>query len=126
MSGDLRYPEMRLEIIGCLEDLADLELQRRSWLGGETIQGRWWNAASPINELDSAFEDSENPSESIGYTLRNEFEAALVKEVLTAIGVALSQVRDVKKASDRELLATPAWPGVVEAAKRAVKGMSPE
>ena len=126
MNQEIEVPAVRRDIRDCLEALADETLQRRVWLGGEFIEGRYATASDPINNLDLLFGDEENPWDSVGYSLRNEAEAALIRRVMVAVGVALSQVKDPKTATDRELLATPGLRSVVDAAARALEEMSRE
>ena len=121
--SDVSSPSARAEILSCLEDLADRELQGRVWLGSERPDARYWNAASPINNLDLMLGDEQDPSASIGHSLRNAAEAEAILEVVQSLDIALSQVRDAKTAPDSELLATPAWPTVVEAAAHALEIM---
>ena len=116
--AEMKYPEMRMELIGHLQALSDINYQRDVWGDHKQCTG------VKHDELDYAvhffFDDtclSENPAAAIGWFLKDEGEAAAIK-VLVA---ALERVFDIygTKLDDSVYIETPEWLDVLNAAAEA-------
>lgn len=117
---DLRFPQMRDELLGHLRSLSDLEYQNTVWVEGIMPAG------VEHDELDYAlhflFDDtslSSDPSQSIGLFLKNETEAEAVSNVVVLLNLVLSKYGT--DLSDADYISCPEWEGVVASALRALR-----
>jgi hypothetical protein len=120
----LIYPNMRAELIGYLDSLADLDYQRRVWVDG----GSFGNIVH--DEMDYAihffYDDTKlasNPRETIGWFLLNEDEADLITKLVAAIDrIFLIYGMDL---SDNDYISAPEWADVLVAAQNAKSKILP-
>lgn len=116
--SDLRYPQMRLELIEYINALSDISYQNRVWVGG-ILEG-------PVvhDEFDYAihflYDDTSlasDPFSMIGEVLRNSMEAEKISTLIKAIDLVFDKYGT--KLSDAEYLRKPEWEAVVLAAQDA-------
>lgn len=117
--GDLRYPNMREELISYLAELADPDLQK-CWLSELAAAD-----GIPASQFDYAvhflFDDTDlasDPEGCIGWYLYDKGEAVVVSKVTDALDV-LFEVHGTNL-PDGEYINAPEWPRVMEAAAKAL------
>lgn len=112
----MKYPEMRNELISYLLGLSDLQYQLDCWVNNVCPTG------VQHDDLDYAihflFDDTElatNAENLIGYILKNEYEASLIRELCLRI----QQIFDKygTHMSDQEYIDCPEWGGVLDSAR---------
>jgi hypothetical protein len=115
MNDEIKFPEMRLELLEHIQALSDAEYQKRAWAEGDETTGH--------DELDYAihffYDDTDlalNPHSSIGYILKNEVEAESVKCLMKSIEDIFQKFG--RSLSDAEYISLPEWGNVLSAAKK--------
>lgn len=113
--SEIRYPEMRAEVLSALESLADREYQERVWirhiLPHPNYQDDFWQAYAWLFENVTVMDA---PERAIGVLLRDRAEAHAMlplREAMTRILDLLGTDR-----TDAEYIASPLWDDVVAAA----------
>lgn len=116
--ADVKYPEMRTELIQHLQALSDVEYQQRVWVLGES------DGATEHDEFDYAvhyiYDDTRlatDPASTIGTILRSDEEAGTVSKLVDAIDMIFQKYGT--KLSDAEYIQLPEWDAVLKAAKEA-------
>jgi hypothetical protein len=86
--SNIKFPEMREELVGHLRELSDIDYQRRVWVGGIS------EGSIQHDEFDYAvhflFDDThlaDDPISTVGWILRSPDEADLIKALVEAIEV---------------------------------------
>lgn len=120
VTGTVRYPQQRAEVLGALADLSDAERQRRVWLA----------APRPGDGLDGLdvvvhvlFDDTgaaTNPGALVGEVLYDD-EVAPLARLGASLGALVDELGDVP---DARYLDDPRWPQVVAEARLAWQAMS--
>jgi hypothetical protein len=117
---DVKYPEMRNELIQHLQALSDVDYQQRVWVLGES------DGATVHDEFDYAvhylYDDTHlaaDPASTIGWILRNEEEAISVAKLVEVIETIFQ--RYGTDLSDAEYIQLPEWIAVLQAAKDAAR-----
>ena len=121
----IKYPEMRRELISCLESLSDFEYQKKCWLEG----------ICPPNVEEDCFDFSvhfifdettlcENSSEYIGVLLYDEKEAEVVKQVADSIGIIFEKYGT--ELSDMEYIGLDEWSEVLRSSRNALRLINKE
>jgi hypothetical protein len=121
---DIKFPGMRAELIQHLNELSDIDYQRRVWvLGGS-------EGTVVHDEFDYAvhflYDDTKlaaDPASTIGWILRNDEEAAEISKLIEAMEVVFQ--RYGTKLSDAEYIQLPEWVTVLAAAKKAANLIRP-
>lgn len=115
---NVRYPEMRAELIQHLNALSDIDYQRRIWVLGSS------EGDVVHDEFDYAvhylYDDTQlatDPTSTIGSILLNEEEAAEISKLVDAIERIFQ--RHGTKLSDAEYIGLPEWATVLRTAKDA-------
>lgn len=119
--SDVRFPAMRREVVRALASLADIDYQRRAWVGGEFSEPTVYeDLTMNINVL---FDDTQvlpDPTQRLGTVLFASDEVpapaalgALLDEVLDRLGTAGADVY----IDDHE------WPEVARRASMALAAM---
>jgi hypothetical protein len=115
---DIRYPEMRAELIQHLNALSDIDYQRRVWvLGsseGDVVHDEFDNA---VHYLYDDTRLAADPVSTIGWILRNDEEAAEISKLVETIERVFQ--RYGTKLSDAEYIQLPEWVTILTAAKDA-------
>lgn len=122
--SDVRFPEMRSEVIGAVHALADRDYQRRVWVEQEYPNAGYFDDLTlNVNILYDDTKVLEDPSSTIGTCLRTTDEA----EAMRLLAEALDAVFEEKgmDLSDAEYIADPRWDAVVEAAGAALRVLHP-
>lgn len=120
MTTDLKYPEMRSELMEYLSELADRDYQRQNWLPQNSTDG------IPRSQLDYSvhffLDDTsllEEPERCIGFFLRDMEEANLAKQVSVLLKNLFKKYG--VDMSDEEYIAKPEWSEIIAASQRALK-----
>lgn len=115
---DVKYPEMRTELIQHLIALSDIDYQQRVWVLGES------EGATLHDEFDYAvhylYDDTRlaaDPASTIGWILRSDEEAIKMSTLVEAIEMVFQ--RHGTNLSDAEYIQLPEWAAVLKAAKDA-------
>jgi hypothetical protein len=115
---DIKYPGMRAELIQHLNELSDIDYQRRVWVLGSS------EGDVVHDEFDYAvhylYDDTKlaaDPASTIGWILRSAEEAAEISKLIEAIETVLQ--RYGTKLSNAQYIQLPEWTAVLKAAKDA-------
>lgn len=118
--NDIQYPMMRAELIDYLNNLSDIEYQRRIWVLGKS------EGLILHDELDYTihflFDDTQlasDPFSTIGVILRSSEEAKKISKLVNLINIIFQKYGT--KLSDAEYIELVEWGDVVITAKEAVK-----
>lgn len=119
MISAIKYPEMRLEVIGALRSLSDPSHQRSSW--GHVEEGVNYYDDLTLN-VHILYDDCQVlPSPELAVpSLLYEAEVAALRAVGDALGPLLDELGD---SADENYIADPRWRGVVSAASAALTAM---
>lgn len=117
--SNIKYPEMRKELVGHLQALADPEYQQRVWVEGGS------EGAIQHDEFDYAvhflYDDTQlakDPRSTIGSILRDTWEADRIETLVSAIeGIFQKYGTEL---SDAQYIELPEWLSVVGAAREAL------
>jgi hypothetical protein len=107
---DLEFPWMREELMRHLEELADVERQKRTWHAGE---------ASLSYIVHFLFDDTPAPDEALGYYLTSGDEVDAVGAVVGALDAVLRKYGT--SLNDPEYTQKPEWSAVTAAAHMALE-----
>ncbi|SMX29744.1 hypothetical protein TRP8649_03883 [Pelagimonas phthalicica] len=117
MELPIHYPSMRSELITYLEELADLEYQRRHWLGGSHGAKSMFDYA-----VHFFFDDTdlgEDPSACIGVFLFDQSEAEHLSKLVQVLDVLID--RHGTTCNDQQFTQLPEWPHVTRLAREALE-----
>jgi hypothetical protein len=117
---DVKYPEMRREVVNALAALADPEYQQRVWIERNYPRDNFFDDLSlNINILyDMVLPD---PVPRIGAVLLDENEVDQLIRLEKVLGPLIAELRD---APDSRYLSDPRWKQVVDAASSALSCMN--
>ncbi|WP_435270446.1 SCO4402 family protein [Streptomyces sp. 1222.5] len=122
MTGDVEFPDARMNVLAALESLADPDHQQRVW------RDRTPRADDPVNDFDLAvhtlFDDTrvlENPEPPVGEVLASEREVRAARDLAAVLGPLIDELGDV---GDEVYLDSPRWPAVVTAARTMLETMN--
>jgi hypothetical protein len=115
---DIKYPEMRTELIQHLKALSSIDYQQSVWILGES------DDTTVHDEFDYAvhylYDDTHlaaDPASTIGWILRTDEEAFKISKLVESIEVIFQKYGT--KRSDAEYIQLPEWAAVLGAAKDA-------
>lgn len=117
--SEIKYPEMREELVNHLRALSDAEYQQRVWVakGKEgTIEHDEFDYA--VHFLYDDTQLAEDPRAMMGWILRNDSEAVLIERLVKIIESILQ--KHGTALSDAQYIVLPEWGGVVDVAKEAL------
>jgi hypothetical protein len=113
------YPAMRNEVIGALESLSDPEYQQRVWVEKQFPSPTYYDDFDmAIHTLYDDTGIADDARSQIGSTLRDETEARLVQDVISALDDVLAESGD--DADFESVRASKGWPHVVSTAAAAL------
>lgn len=117
--SEIRYPEMRKELVSHLQALSDPDYQRRVWVekgkeGG--IEHDEFDYA--VHFLYDDTQLAEDPRSTIGWILNDDSEAKLIESLVRTIEVIFEA--HGTGLSDAQYIDLPEWGGVVNAARKAL------
>lgn len=117
--SEVRFPQMRNEIVQAVKALADRDYQWSVWVRRELPPGRYDEFTHRIHILYDDTQVLEDPDNAVGVYLRNTEEA----DVMRTLGSAIDSLFDDlgTELSDEEYLRAPGWTAVVDAATDALK-----
>ena len=111
------FPEIRLEVIGAVRELADLAYQRKHWVGG--------SASAPRTCFDDVvhwlFDDtslSDAPASCVGSFLISEAELVAITKAMRALDVMFDAYGF--ELVDVDYTFKPEWSAVISAAQEAI------
>lgn len=119
---EVRYPDMRVQVVSSLESLADREYQQRVWI--EKIlphPGYGDDFALAYSWLYEDLPIMDDPARFIGTILRDEVEAQVMLPLKGAIDRLHADLGYDR--TDAEYLASPLWDDVVATAGRALTAL---
>lgn len=120
----LKFPEMRYELEGVVEGLADPAYQRRVWVDGLPEDGVVHDEFGyAVHFLFDDTQLAEDAQSMIGWVLRDASEAEAVTALVRAIDVVFDCYGT--KLSDAEYIEVPEWRNVVLAAQAAWTALHP-
>ena len=114
----VKYPEMRIELIGHLQALADPDYQKAAWINHQFPSGIVYDEFN--NAIHFLYDDTnlgENPEADIGDILKNKEESDVVTLLVREIDVLFD--RYGLNLKDGEYISKPEWENVVCKAKDA-------
>jgi hypothetical protein len=117
---EIRYPNLRINLISFLESLSDKEYQQHVWIEGRRLDG------VVHDEFDYSvhflFDDTDlarDAKSDVGYILYDDEEAESISFLTQIIDRMLK--KHGTKLSDADYMALPEWPMVIDAANAALK-----
>ncbi|MFJ9119450.1 hypothetical protein ACIRJO_28395 [Streptomyces sp. NPDC102394] len=116
--AELQTPWIRSQLIEWLVRLSDRGWQEENWVSRDP-------GNSGLDEALDFFDDSgvlDGPSGRLGFVLVDEDEVAAMQ----ALNLALDRAISAPSSSDAEIIQTPAWNDVVDAARGALVAMGEE
>ena len=123
MSDDVKFPQLRAEMVDAVRALADHEYQWRVWIRQDLPQPDWYDDLTlNIHVLYDDTRVLEAPTETVGDVLRTTDEATALMPLAQALDTLFT--RHGKHLSDEEYLATPEWSTVVVAAGTALRALT--
>lgn len=121
MTGDVEFPNARINVVAALESLADPDHQQRVW------RDRTPGADDEVDDFDLVvhvlFDDTrvlDDPEPPVGEVLASAREVRAARELATVLGNLIDELGDVR---DEVCLASPRWPAVVTAARNMLEAM---
>lgn len=120
LNADLKFPQMREELIEYLRELSDFDVQKKEWIASSNPDGH------PKSQFDYSvhflFDDTclaTEPNEAVGWYLNDEKEAQLISDVVNA----LNQIFDRYGVglSDEDYMKVPEWMDVLNASAKALE-----
>ncbi|WP_283137811.1 SCO4402 family protein [Rhizohabitans arisaemae] len=125
MSDDVRFPEMRREIISAVNALASPEHQQRVWIDREYPHpGYYDDFTLNIHILYDDTDVLENTSSCIGDYLRSQDEVDALTKLAAAIDAMFAALGT--ELEDLDYMRSPFWGSVVSAAAAAVRVLANE
>lgn len=121
--SEVRFPQMRAEVIDAVRALADPEYQRRVWIRQELPQPDYYDDLT-VN-IHILYDDTrvlEEPAGTVGDVLRSGDEAAAMVPLARQLDAVFD--RYGTDLGDEEYLNTPEWPDVVRAAQTALAALT--
>lgn len=115
--SEIRFPEMRNEIVRAVKALADPEYQWSAWIRRELPPGEYDEFTHRIHILYDDTQVLEDPDAAIGVYLRSQSEANAMRKLAQAIDSLFNELGT--ELSDEEYLRAPGWSSIVEAANAA-------
>jgi hypothetical protein len=116
--SDIRFPDMRNEIVRAVKALADPEYQWSAWVRRELPPGRYDEFTHRIHILYDDTQVLEDPECAVGVYLRSVEEANVMRKLASAIDTLFDDLGT--ELSDEQYLRAPGWAAVVDAAKEAL------
>ena len=114
---EVRFPEMRAEIVGAVAALADPAYQWSAWVRRELPEGHYDEFTLRIHILYDDTQVLEDPDRTVGVYLKSQEEADAMRGLGHAIDSLFAELGTER--SDEEYLRAPGWDLVVDAAKNA-------
>lgn len=118
---EVRFPQMRSEIILAVKALADPDYQWSAWVRHELPPGHFDDFTHQIHILYDDTQVLESPYSAVGLYLRSPDEAAAMQALARAIDNLFAQLGT--ELSDEEYLKSASWTSVVEAARAAQRAL---
>lgn len=115
----LQYPNMRVELIEYLKELADPDYQERFWIRGEVREGLMDGLDFPIDFLFDDTRFADDPERTVGVMVYDEREMTAVVKVVNAIDAVFDDIG--LEATDEIYVRSRLWPGVIAAASEALR-----
>ncbi|MFJ8229642.1 hypothetical protein ACIQ9E_06720 [Streptomyces sp. NPDC094448] len=116
----VEFPAVRVQVAAVLKSLADSRHQQHVW--ADRAQGPG-DAVDDLTMVVNVLDDArvlENPEQTVGEVLRDEHEAAALRELAELLDVLIDMLGD---APDADYMASPRWPAIVRAARTARERM---
>lgn len=119
MSGPIRFPEMRLQIISALRSLSDVQHQQARWGRVEDGVNYYDDLSLNVHVLYDDCAVLPEPGAAVGIAIHSE-EVPAFAELELVLGPMLDDLGD---AADEAFTNDPRWPAVVRAAGEALAVM---
>jgi len=118
----MQYPEMREELIGTLKALSDRQYQKKAWIQKQYPEGVVYDCFDyAVHFLFDDTSLAEKPEKLIGVILEDEYEAVLVRAVVSSIERLLAETGD--DLSDEAYIYSPLWENVIRTAKQHIMSL---
>ncbi|MGC4760883.1 SCO4402 family protein [Micromonospora trifolii] len=116
--SEVRFPDLRNEIVRAVKALADPAYQWSAWVRRELPPGRYDEFTHRIHILYDDTAVLEDPNAAIGIYLRSQEEADAMRNLAQTLDVLFDECG--MELPDEAYLRAPGWPAVVQAANRAL------
>ena len=114
--ASLEYPQLREQLFSVVKGLTEEGLQQRFWLGGDPDRPPTFPSSFEwVREALYDYQDFRQPNACVGELLYDERERQAIVELLDRI----DDIGIEGYEPDEKFLNHPAWPKVVEAARKA-------
>lgn len=115
--SDVRFPDMRAELIRGLTHLADRSYQSRVWVEHRYPSSGYYDDLSTTYEILADLGVLGNPMKTVGEVLKNVDEVSAVRQLANAFDLLFARYGTDR--SDVEYLNSPEWDEVVRSAEHA-------
>jgi len=117
--NEIKFPDMRRDVLDAVRALADPEYQRRVWLERRyPHEGFFDDFTLNVNTLYDDTQVLENPHQALGDILRTTKEVAAMEDLAQALDALFDRLGT--ELSDEEYVGAPEWELVVRAAREAL------
>ncbi|MGW4214791.1 SCO4402 family protein [Lentzea sp. NPDC004789] len=113
---EVRYPNLRNEVLEAVRALSDFEYQQRVWVRRDVLSGNYDEFTHRVRILYDDTQVLEAPQAAIGDVLASEEEACAMQELVDVLNSIFD--RFGTELSDDKYLELPEWGTVVAAARR--------
>jgi hypothetical protein len=126
VTDDVRFPMLRRDVLDAVETLANPEYQARVWRDRQYPgDGAYEGLDMVVHALYDDAQLHNGAGEAVDDLLRDETEAGALDELMHAMDAVFAELGDAD-VSERKVLKASTWPGVIEAAQRALTAMRRE
>jgi hypothetical protein len=116
---NIKYPEMRKELISCLESLSDIEYQQRVWVKKESFRDvEHDDFDCSVHFLYDDTDLASDPKSTIGLILCNDDEARKITDLVHEIDIIFDKYGT--KLSDENYISLAEWKNVISKANEAL------
>jgi hypothetical protein len=116
--SEIRFPEMRHEVVEAVRALSDPVYQREAWVDRRLPPGGYDEFTHRIHVLYDDTEVLEDPGRAVGITLRSEREAGSMRKLATILDSMFDRVGT--ELPDEAYLELPEWSLVIKVARDAL------
>lgn len=115
--SQLKYPEIRKELIDYIHGLSDEKYQYQAWVEGIRPGGGHDELDYVVHFLYDDTDLADNPESMIGWVLVGKNESDVIVKVVSSLNVVFDKYGT--ELSDKEYIIKEEWIGVINAAKEA-------
>lgn len=120
--SQVKYPEMREELIDYIHGLGDEKYQYQAWVEDNRPSGGHDELDYAIHFLYDDTDLADDPESMIGWVLTGKDESDVIASLVSALNAVFDKYGT--ELADKEYIAKKEWVSVIDAAKKAEKILS--